>query len=805
MACGAKAYVTLGHQQLEAQWQDNLSSWTVNSVSSGSVTSGSVTSVAIPQLQLLSVDFPIVKLHQAAYDDDGSRLHDMTPPAQHHMVTVQLQSDSFAPGSSLVQFHSSDATSAPPELPQPDAGSGDVSKQPVVIHCVARGCWGSCVPVKVVQAQGLYRGAAGFGKGYTQPPSLINLKVGPCVALACRSCEFQAHCDIWGVYRMYCHDKRMHAQAAGLMQSPGQLTSDTQCVGTLKASHTCCVIPAQLDVDLSAAPAGGGLVELELWQGRHRLLAAPLVLLPSTMGLNKAGCTATWSTSEELSLDDVEEELRQIVSGASAARGQVGAGGTKGVDPLDVNLSCGDGGIEGVTEMLTDLGQVLFTVSCIQQSQQAPLPSTACKQKPASVAASPSAAAAAEGIAGACRRVDPTPTWGGVVTALARQHASDPAMLANMLVLANGLSQYTQDAGLIATAALMSHCTEVIEHQRQRQSLVENLQGSTAAEAQAGGTQRDVLVAGKVARDGMSPSRHCPASAPRAAGPDNNSSTPAQQLHSRGEGNTLVRLRSSGPIQLLGQVNAAAVDLHGRNTGGLGAGIPAVATLGDLDCHASRLRNRLHLVSPPGSARGIREQQVSGAGIVSAYCDACPVPALSVGAPVPATPLVLPGRAWVVLSPSKPESAVPTPESDVVKTSPALQQLLLQLQHQPSPQAASTAASPKSAPPASLVAPKHPAPTTATKATPQGAAVLPQPSIACAIKSVVAGFRPDYLQQQYSQWVAVCGQWLVMAHSLVVLVWVAASLRRHIREGGWLAICPGGCVGFDPQRQEKQQ
>jgi hypothetical protein len=76
-----------------------------------------------PQLSILHVDCPITRLTMQSS----------------HRVSLLLQQHLPAPAA--VVFEGSDQTSAPPEQP---AGS-----DALVVSCIARGSWGTCLPVTV--------------------------------------------------------------------------------------------------------------------------------------------------------------------------------------------------------------------------------------------------------------------------------------------------------------------------------------------------------------------------------------------------------------------------------------------------------------------------------------------------------------------------------------------------------------------------------------------------------------------------------------------------------------------------------
>jgi hypothetical protein len=91
----------------------------------------------------------------------------------------------------------------------------------------------------------------------------------------------------------------------------------------------------------------------------------------------------------------------------------------------------------GTSALLTDLGQVLFGVGCVQQH----LDNTSSK------GASSNSVVPNSGPSSS--------SWGGIVSSLAAQHASDPATLSWTHELASGLLEYAKSEGLKHAAALL--------------------------------------------------------------------------------------------------------------------------------------------------------------------------------------------------------------------------------------------------------------------------------------------------------------------------------------------------------------
>jgi hypothetical protein len=120
---GAVAHISLGAQQVKATWHQEQRSWVLEQASA---TAG----LPSVNLSLLHVDHPVARLPAQAASVRGLSLL--------HRVSLVLQS-TYA-GRTL-SFEGSDQTSAPPEQP---AGS-----DALVVSCIARGSWGTCLPVTV--------------------------------------------------------------------------------------------------------------------------------------------------------------------------------------------------------------------------------------------------------------------------------------------------------------------------------------------------------------------------------------------------------------------------------------------------------------------------------------------------------------------------------------------------------------------------------------------------------------------------------------------------------------------------------
>jgi hypothetical protein len=137
------AYVQLGGEEVQATWQQDTATWMVTKIS-GDAQIATTRSVLA---RLLFVDHPVVRLHpQALYADAGSS---SSSNSSMHRVSLLLEANQ-----TLLFIGSDQSASAPSEQP---AGGDDGG--PVSVTCVARGCWGTCLPVvvagmEVQEAQG---------------------------------------------------------------------------------------------------------------------------------------------------------------------------------------------------------------------------------------------------------------------------------------------------------------------------------------------------------------------------------------------------------------------------------------------------------------------------------------------------------------------------------------------------------------------------------------------------------------------------------------------------------------------------
>jgi hypothetical protein len=121
----------IGDRQLDARWQQQAGTWAVDEV------------VRSPASQftgaLLHVDHPVARLPYSGPVTSSSA----EVLSSIHRVSLLLQH----PGAASLSFLGSDAD-AP--VPHPSELHGD---QTAALHCVARGPWGTCLPVEVAHVQ----------------------------------------------------------------------------------------------------------------------------------------------------------------------------------------------------------------------------------------------------------------------------------------------------------------------------------------------------------------------------------------------------------------------------------------------------------------------------------------------------------------------------------------------------------------------------------------------------------------------------------------------------------------------------
>jgi hypothetical protein len=151
---GAVAHISLGSRQLKAEWSQEKGSWVTTQVMDEHTPPAATTPV---HLSLLFVDQPVARLPPAPYANNRPSMH---------RVSILLRRPQSAPP---LTFVGSDASSAPPEQP----GGSDDDGGPVTVQCVARGCWGTCLPVAVAGVEE----EQAIGGGGENENSLIALTV----------------------------------------------------------------------------------------------------------------------------------------------------------------------------------------------------------------------------------------------------------------------------------------------------------------------------------------------------------------------------------------------------------------------------------------------------------------------------------------------------------------------------------------------------------------------------------------------------------------------------------------------------
>jgi hypothetical protein len=151
---GTVAKIQLGTRHLQAVWRQDQGSWVTTELASEETPPVPV------QFLLLYVDHPIARLLGTAHQSAGVGVDGTV-----HRTSLLLKVKQPAP---TVLFVGSDHTSEPPEQP---ADGTQVS-----VQCVARGCWGTCLPV-VVAGLEEEEEAGGGEEGKDKSASLIALTV----------------------------------------------------------------------------------------------------------------------------------------------------------------------------------------------------------------------------------------------------------------------------------------------------------------------------------------------------------------------------------------------------------------------------------------------------------------------------------------------------------------------------------------------------------------------------------------------------------------------------------------------------
>jgi hypothetical protein len=375
-------------------WQQDTATWVITKFAGDN----QLTPTKPVTASLLYVDHPVVRLQPEALpgsaDGSSGSTSSSSSSSSMHRVSLLLQLPQPAPS---VVFVGSDQISAPPEQP--------ADGKQVPVQCVARGCWGTCLPVEVAGVE-VQEGEG--GKEHVGHSSLAALAVrivcccvadGPTLFLTCISIQTSL------LPRAWC--AMMHRVPMSSYTAPA------------KTPDHC--LPLQLDVDLSQPPSAGS-VQLELWCGRALLASAPLLLLPKA------------SDSSSCDSNLLLEELQQCV-------GQLGW--SEGAQSVGAKPS------SGASALLADLGQVLYSAECVQR---------------AAVAAGPAQA----GSSSSSSNSAPSSSWGGIVAGLAAQHASDPDTLSGVIFICEGLLEYAQEQGSTHTADLLSECASRLQQRLQQ-------------------------------------------------------------------------------------------------------------------------------------------------------------------------------------------------------------------------------------------------------------------------------------------------------------------------------------------------
>jgi hypothetical protein len=141
------AHISVGDQQFEASWQKGKGTWDVQPAARNSSD--------LP-LMLLSVDQPVARL-PAPDDQDGPEL--VSAHSQQLQSSISLSSIQqgtlhrvklllqLAPQADVPSFYGSDESAAAAEGGAPGQGPD------AIVQCVARGCWGTCLPVAVAEVE----------------------------------------------------------------------------------------------------------------------------------------------------------------------------------------------------------------------------------------------------------------------------------------------------------------------------------------------------------------------------------------------------------------------------------------------------------------------------------------------------------------------------------------------------------------------------------------------------------------------------------------------------------------------------
>jgi hypothetical protein len=135
---GAVAHLSLGSRQYQASWQQQEGRWVVAEAASDR------TAAASFDRALQFVHRPVARLQpQSSSAEVHSNVHRVS-------LLLEISNQSW---SSIAFVGSDQSSSAPPEQP------GGTDGSPVSVQCVARGCWGTCLPVAVAGVEGTEDGA----------------------------------------------------------------------------------------------------------------------------------------------------------------------------------------------------------------------------------------------------------------------------------------------------------------------------------------------------------------------------------------------------------------------------------------------------------------------------------------------------------------------------------------------------------------------------------------------------------------------------------------------------------------------
>jgi hypothetical protein len=121
---GSAAHISVGNRQSKATWQQGQGRWALAQVSAEDTAGG-----AVGQMSVKYVDRPVARLTSLRASNRESSMHRISLLVQSTYVGRTLH------------FEGSDQTSAPPEQPE--------DRDDMVVSCIARGSWGTCLPVTV--------------------------------------------------------------------------------------------------------------------------------------------------------------------------------------------------------------------------------------------------------------------------------------------------------------------------------------------------------------------------------------------------------------------------------------------------------------------------------------------------------------------------------------------------------------------------------------------------------------------------------------------------------------------------------